>query len=250
MAFVLDGDFCFRGEERMDKFQRMDKVNLSDLDPRDKVLLNYLIQRADEQGLCWPYVETLCRVRGIKHTKNFKGAEVYLPEFVSVTKVGRKKFYVVDFAAVEALGEASVEVKQTPYKPHTPSTAGVHTPSTEGVHTPSPADDTPSGEGANNSSVENTLDSSSESTVGGPVADAPVPPLVDRTDQTDPTTLPNLSSDTIPLVLNEESSVVVSESSVGRTPATEGVSLTIEEILAKQRETREKFAVKNRRTAV
>jgi len=62
----------------MNKFVLMNRVLTSILKPEDKVLLVELILRSDDTGECYPSVERLCQVRGIRHEKNFRGAEVYL----------------------------------------------------------------------------------------------------------------------------------------------------------------------------
>lgn len=133
----------------MNKFDAINKVLTSDLKPEDKCLLVELIVRADGDWVSWPSVERLCKVRGIKHEKNFKGADFYLPGLVTKSKRGRKNVYTVDIKAVEALSDGAVIIK------HTPS---LHTPAVEGAYTPAVADNTPAVEGANTTS-NTSLDS-------------------------------------------------------------------------------------------
>lgn len=110
-----------------------------------------LITRADDEWKCWPSVERLCKVRGIKHEKNFKGADYYLPGLVTKIKKGRKNVYYINTPALEGLSEATVSIKHTAPK--------TDTPALEGVNTPAVADNTPAVEGANTTS-NTTSDSS------------------------------------------------------------------------------------------
>jgi hypothetical protein len=137
----------------MNKFDAINKVMVSDLNPEDKCLLVELITRADDQWRCWPSVERLCKARGIKHEKNFKGADHYLPGLVTKVKRGRKNVYTINTPALEGLSEATVTIKHT------------NTPALEGVNTPAVADNTPAVEGANTTS-NTTEDTSSIATAG------------------------------------------------------------------------------------
>lgn len=102
----------------MNKFDLINKVLVSTLRPEDKTLLVELIMRADDKGECFPSVERLCQSRSMKHEKNFKGADAYLPGLVSKVKVGRKNRYYLNVDAILALDAFDVVIK------HTPSTAG------------------------------------------------------------------------------------------------------------------------------
>ena len=93
--------------------------------------------RADENGQSWPSVQRLCMARGIKHEKNFKGADYYLPRLVSKIRRGRKNFYTIDAAAIESLPKQVVILKHTPPQPgSTAPSVEVDTPGLE-VNTPS-----------------------------------------------------------------------------------------------------------------
>ncbi|MFD8067913.1 hypothetical protein [Streptomyces parvulus] len=145
----------------MNKFDLINTVLTSNLKADDKCLLIELIVRSDESWESYPGVKRLCKVRGIKHQKNFKGVQVYLPDYVSVTKRGRKNFYVLDVEAIAALEEPELIVKETP------STAGVNSPATAD-NTPSVADNSPSAAGANttnNTSLDSSPDSSNNAAV-------------------------------------------------------------------------------------
>ncbi|MGA5053115.1 hypothetical protein ACPCAK_19215 [Streptomyces cellulosae] len=145
----------------MNKFDLINTVLTSNLKADDKCLLIELIVRSDENWESYPGVKRLCKVRGIKHQKNFKGVQVYLPDYVSVTKRGRKNFYVLDVEAIAALEEPELIVKETP------STAGVNSPATAD-NTPSVADNSPSAAGANttnNTSLDSSPDSSKNAAV-------------------------------------------------------------------------------------
>lgn len=144
----------------MNKFELMNKVMTSDLKKEQKLLLIEVILRMDEGKEAFPGVKRLCQVLGIKHSKNFKGVESYLPPgFITVTKKGRKNFYTLNTPAVEGLSEASVIVKETP---------NPNTPAVEGSNTPAVAENTPAVEGAN-SSIDITGDNSPTPVAGAPV---------------------------------------------------------------------------------
>lgn len=128
----------------MNKFDLINKVLMSDLQPEDKCLLIELIVRSDENWKSRPSVERLCKVRGIKHEKNFKGADYYLPGLVTKVKKGRRNWYIINTPAVAGLSEGTVAIKHTP--------PIINTPALEGVNTPAVADNTPAVEGANTTS--------------------------------------------------------------------------------------------------
>jgi len=167
----------------MNKFELINTVLQSTLNAEDKTLLIELIMRADDEGKCWPSVERLCKARGMKHEKNFKGADFYLPGLVTKTKNGRKNTYYLNVDAIEELSKAEVAIK------HTPSVAGVNTPSTAD-DTPSVADNTPSVAGANstsNNTKNNTEDNSRDESVSkveevkhSPTGRAPAAPGVNE----------------------------------------------------------------------
>lgn len=131
-----------------DKMRLMHKVWYSDLTATQKAILTYLISKADGKGVAWPTVATLCQVAGIKHEKNFKGVAHYLDGLVTVTKVGRQNYYLLNTPALEGLSEAEVILKETPSR--------TDTPAVEGLNTPAPADNTPATEGSNTPAVEGT----------------------------------------------------------------------------------------------
>lgn len=142
----------------MNKFELMSTVLLSELAAQDKTLLIELILRANETGECWPSVERLCKVRGIRHEKNFKGADKYLPGLVTKRKRGRTNLYVINTPAVEGLSQAAVIIKHTDAL----APAGASSPA-DAENAPAQAANTPVQEGANstsNSSIESTTDSS------------------------------------------------------------------------------------------
>lgn len=155
----------------MNKFELMNKITISTLAPGDKVLLIELLLRWNTTtGQLNPSVERLCKARGIKHEKNFKGVETYLNGLVTKEKRGRKNYYQLNIEAIACLEELQVTIKHTPalegvsaekeeVNTNTPADEGVYTPAVEGANTPAAADNTPAVEGAN-SSIDNTVDSS------------------------------------------------------------------------------------------
>lgn len=145
----------------MNKFDALNIVTISDLAAQDKALLTELILRSDENWYSWPSVQRLCMARGIKHEKNFKGADVYLPGIVTKVKRGRRMTYTLDIKAIRALDKAEVTIKHT--------TPLADTPALEGVNTPAVADNTPAQEGAN-TSKNTTEDSSSSDTFSNPTS--------------------------------------------------------------------------------
>ena len=153
----------------MNKYELINAVLISDLRAEDKTLLIELIMRADENGYCWPSVERLCMVRGIKYEKNFKGADKYLPGLVSVGKAGRKNTYTLNVPAIKALGTTKVTLK------HTPAVEGVYTPAVAD-NTPAVADNTPAVEGANSTKNNKRIvqkESTSTTVPDGPVVVQP-----------------------------------------------------------------------------
>jgi hypothetical protein len=157
----------------MNKFDLINRVLVGTLKADDKNLLIELIGRThyDKHGNwdCWPSVQRLCQVRGIKHEKNFEGADFYLPGLVQKRKAGRKNVYTIDVEAIMQLPAFDVTIK------HTPAAEGLNTPAIA-ADTPSVVENTPSVEGANSTS-DTTRDSSIESTEGAAVAAAPATPV-------------------------------------------------------------------------
>lgn len=152
----------------MNKFEAINKVLVSHLGPEDKCLLVELVTRADDSWKCWPSVERLCKVRGIKHEKNFKGADHYLPGIVTKVKKGRKNVYYINTAAIDSLSEGDVTIKHT----NTPAQEGAYTPAVEGVlnaDTPAVADNTPAVEGANTTSNTSKEDTTEDTTPDGAI---------------------------------------------------------------------------------
>lgn len=199
----------------MNKFDLINKVLMSDLQAEDKCLLIELITRSDDNGKSWPSVQRLCKARGIRYTKNFKGADHYLPGLVTKTKQGRKNVYVINTPAVAGLSEVEVTIKHTPALEgvsavNTPSRPD-NTPAVEGSNTPAVADNTPSTEGANSTS-NTTEDTSKKST--STVADAPV---------LDTSLNLKLEDGLEPSLNRKQAPVLLSDSSTENTPATEGV---------------------------
>jgi len=156
----------------VNKFDYINKVMVSDLRPEDKCLLVELIVRADEDWTCFPSVERLCKVRGMKHYKNFKGADYYLPGLVTKSKRGRKNIYTINTPALEGLLEAEVTSRYG----NTPAVEGLIGPAVEGVsepNSPAVADNSPAVEGPN-TTTNTTEEDTTENTTESPVADAPV----------------------------------------------------------------------------
>lgn len=138
----------------MNKFDLINKVLVSDLDVKEKPLLVELIMRADDEWKCWPSIERLCKARGIKHERNFKGVDVYLPGLVTKVKRGRSYTYHINTSAVAELSDAAVTIKHTPAL----GTSETDTSAREEVNTSAVAADTSAVEGAN-STYNNTVDS-------------------------------------------------------------------------------------------
>lgn len=196
----------------MNKFDAINKVLVSDLQAQDKCLLIELIMRSDDDGFSWPSVERLCKARGIKHEKNFKGADTYLPGIVTKVKKGRKNTYTLNPAAIDALAAKEVTIKHTPAL-DTPAAEGVNTPAAPD-NTPARAENTPAVEGAN-SSKNNTKDSSEESSTA--VAAAP--------------SLPDIESSSDISLAVDNLAGFLEDSSTEDTPALEGVlELTPEQL--------------------
>lgn len=143
----------------INKFRAINIVTISELNAPDKALLIELIMRSDDDGTSFPSVQRLAMARGIKHEKNFKGADYYLPGIVTKTKVGRRNRYTLNSEAIEALERAHVIIK------HTPAPQGVLAPA-GAANAPSGTADSPHLGGANSS--KNTSENSSIdiSTVG------------------------------------------------------------------------------------
>jgi hypothetical protein len=145
----------------MNKFDLINTILRSRLNADDKNLLIELVLRTDyaKHGNwdCWPSVERLAQVRGIKHEKNFKGADVYLPGLVTKRKAGRMNVYTIDVQAISQLPQFEVTIK------HTPAVAD---------ETPATAENTPAVEGANSTS-NITRDISMNSTQKAGSAGAP-----------------------------------------------------------------------------
>jgi hypothetical protein len=157
----------------MNKFELINRVLMSTLAAGNKALLIELIMRADDQGYSWPSVQRLCMARGIKHEKNFKGADWYLAGLVTKTKKGRKMTYTLNIKGIEALEPAQVEVKHTPplnqVSKH-PAPEGEYDPALA-ENTPASADNAPELEGAN--STKNITKNTTEDNTITSVADAP-----------------------------------------------------------------------------
>ncbi|GAB3033933.1 hypothetical protein GCM10011376_29890 [Nocardioides flavus (ex Wang et al. 2016)] len=161
----------------MNKFELINTTLMSNLAAENKTLLIELIMRSDDEGLSWPSVERLCKARGIKHEKNFKGADVYLEGLVTKVRKGRRNSYVLNVPAIQALDPLVVRIKHT------------DTHAAEGAKAPAVADDTPAVEGAN-SSKKNTEDSSEDSSqLATPTEDASRPPSLPSSNYDSPSLL-------------------------------------------------------------
>src|SRR3954451_14118941 len=99
---------------KINKFDVMSHVVRTTLNADDKALLVELIIRSDDNWFSWPSVQRLCQVRGIKHEKNFKGVDAYLPGLVTKVKRGRKNTYTLNVPAIMALPLFEVHIKHTP----------------------------------------------------------------------------------------------------------------------------------------
>ena len=228
----------------MNKFDLMNKVMVSDLAPEDKCLLVELILRADENWQARPSVERLCKARGIKYEKNFKGADYYLPGLVTKVRSGRRNVYVINTPAVAGLSQAGVTIKHT------------DTPAVEGANTPAVADNTPAVEGVNTPAVEGanntedtTYDSSVDNSVVATVANAPVPTLAPEDDEDVFSTFSGISSNDEASLAVHDSASLSGNSSVEDTPATEGV-FNMEAHLQRMRETQARFSKDRKKVAV
>lgn len=163
--------------EKFNKFDANNKVLLSVMKPEDKALLIELLMRCDADWFCYPSVQRLCQARGIKHEKNFKGAEAYLPGLVRSEKQGRKKVYYVDIEAIMRLADAEVVIKHTPRVAAVAPAQPADVPVTA-EHAPGTAENVPCEEGAYSSldtTEKSTRDTSRDSTEDGSVAKAPLP---------------------------------------------------------------------------
>lgn len=146
--------------KQVNKWEMISVVLASTLGADDKNLLIELIGRCDYEKHgnwdCWPSVQRLAQVRGVKYEKNFNGVEAYLPGLVTKRKAGRKNVYTLNVPAIMALPPFETVIK------HTPSVAGSNTPALAD-NTPAVAENTPAVAGAN-STLDNTKDSTEDST--------------------------------------------------------------------------------------
>jgi hypothetical protein len=143
------------------KFDVLNKVVSSNLGAENKCLLFELVLRSDGNWYSFPSVQRLARARGMKHEKNFKGADFYLPGLVTTSRKGRKNGYTLNVEAIMALDDLDVTIKHTP-APGAPAETGSHTPA-QADDAPDGADDVPADGGANsseNTSKNNSVDSS------------------------------------------------------------------------------------------
>lgn len=206
----------------MNKFDLINKVLVSTLQEDDKLLLLELIVRTnhEQQGTwdCWPSVQRLCQVRGIKYEKNFKGADFYLPGLVTKRKSCRKNVYTVDVDAIMALPAFEVTIK------HTPAVEGANTPALAD-NAPAVAENTPAVEGANstsNNTKNSTEDSTSALAVASAPASTPIPSRSKNTKEDQPTPLSTYNTGSVA----DAPSLSLSPNDTGRiaggTPATGG----------------------------
>lgn len=132
---------------KYNKWDLIDKVLGSTLGEDNKLLLIELVRRCNYEEHrnwdCWPSVQRLAQVRGMKNERHFKGVDVYLPGLVDKRKRGRKNVYTVNPEAIMELEQFETIIK------HTPAPA---------VNTPALEANTPAVEGAN-STVDSTLNS-------------------------------------------------------------------------------------------
>src|SRR5690349_7423830 len=118
------------------KFELINVVLQSTLGAQDKCLLIELIARSDDDGYSWQSIQRLAQARGMKHEKNFKGADVYLPNLISKARKGRKMTYTLDVEAILALPQFETVIKYT---------SSSHAPADGGVDAPAGAEGTPAG---------------------------------------------------------------------------------------------------------
>ncbi|MFK0105752.1 hypothetical protein [Streptomyces sp. NPDC091217] len=142
--------------DKNNKFHLINTVLVSSLAGGDKALLIELIMRWNQQtGQTNPGVERLCKAKGIKNAKNFKGVDKYLPGLVAVKKTkGMRNSYILNLDAIVALPAMEVNTdKYTTQNPPAdegyseetpllvqgtpPSGAGYYPPSREGDYSPS-----------------------------------------------------------------------------------------------------------------
>lgn len=140
----------------MNKFDLHNVVLVSQLKADDKNLLIELINRTDYERHgnwdCWPTVQRLAMVRGMKNERHFKGVSTYLPGLVETRKNGRRNIYTLNVKEIMALPSFETIIKHTP-------AMEADTPAVEGVNTPAVAANTPAVAGANstkNTTVDNT----------------------------------------------------------------------------------------------
>lgn len=145
--------------KKYNKWDLIDKTLGSTLGEDNKLLLIELIRRCDYEKHgnwdCWPSVQRLAQVRGMKNERHFKGVDVYLPGLVDKRKTGRKNTYTIDPQAIMELEQFETVIKHTPARE-------VNTPA-PAVNTPALEANTPAVEGAN-STENSTVDSTYEST--------------------------------------------------------------------------------------
>lgn len=182
----------------MNKFDVINKVLTSDLGAEDKCLLIELVMRSDDEWTSWPSVKTLCKARGMRNTKHFKGVDHYLPGLFTIKKKGRKNFYTLNTPAVEGLSEAQVNVKETPT---------TYNPAVEGSNSPAVADNSPAVPGAN-STKNNTRDSSTLVPDGPVDMDTSLKDKVKETFEEIVSSL-NFKEGTFPSLLNLEGATVL-----------------------------------------
>ncbi len=155
-----------------DKFTMINHVLISNLDAKAKVLAVELIMRRNpETKQLNPGVARLCKARGIKDTKNFKGLDTYLPGLVTVHRTpGKKNSYSLNDEAIMALPEAEVKLSGNNFS-NPPSNEGypastetvptpVDPPSVEGYYPPSVEGYYPPSVEGSNSKEESSVDSS------------------------------------------------------------------------------------------
>ena len=131
----------------MNKFELMNVVTVSTLSPENKNLLMELILRSDLEGVSFPSVQRLCQARSMKHEKNFKGVESYLPGLVTKQKKGRRNWYYLNESAILALGDQKVVIKHTAPLGTTMTPAKTEVTPPKTGDTPYRTDETPYEEG-------------------------------------------------------------------------------------------------------
>lgn len=186
----------------MNKFDLINKALTADLKPILGKMLVEFIMRADENGFSHVGAERLCKVRGIKHTKNFPWKELHALSDVLTIKLGRdlnsdevsqieatgktvygdKNYFWIKPEAIMALGDfdvtKSIKPKASDRIRESAPTGSSKTPASAGSKHPASADPstlqvqtkTPASAGCNSTKEtlqeENTRETTNNATAG------------------------------------------------------------------------------------